>query len=141
MILIDSNVVIDLLQASGEWQEWSENAVVEASADDEIAISQIVVAEVAPRLGSLGGFIERIEQFGGSVLELTNEAAFDAGVAFNSYRARRRDGPDTVRLILPDFLIGGHAQTLGASILTRDPRFYSTYFPSVPLITPDEAST
>jgi predicted nucleic acid-binding protein len=141
MILIDSNVVIDLLQASGEWQEWSENAVVEASADDEIAISQIVVAEVAPRLGSLGGFIERIEQFGGSVLELSNEAAFDAGVAFHIYRASRRDGPDTVRSILPDFLIGGHAQTLGASILTRDPRFYRTYFPSVPLITPDKAST
>jgi predicted nucleic acid-binding protein len=139
MILIDSNVVIDLLQASGEWQEWSENAVVEASADYEIAISQIVVAEVAPRLGRLGAFIERIDQFGASVLELTNEAAFDAGVAFNNYRARRRDGQDTVRSIIADFLIGGHAQTLGATILTRDPRFYRTYFPSVPLITPDKA--
>jgi predicted nucleic acid-binding protein len=139
MILIDSNVVIDLLQASGEWQEWSENAVVEASADYEIAISQIVVAEVAPRLGSLGAFIEQIDQFGASVLELTNDAAFTAGVAFNDYRARRRDGQDSVRSIIADFLIGGHAQTIGATILTRDPRFYRTYFPSVPLITPDKA--
>jgi hypothetical protein len=26
-----------------------------------------------------------------------------------------------------------------ATILTRDPRFYRIYFPSVPLITPDKA--
>jgi predicted nucleic acid-binding protein len=140
VILIDSNVVIDLLQASGEWQEWSENAVVDASANSEIAISPVVVAEVAPRLGSLGAFIERIDQIGASIIELSNEAAFNAGVAFNNYRARRRDGQDGVRSIIADFLIGGQAETLGATILTRDPRFYRAYFPSVPLITPDTSS-
>jgi predicted nucleic acid-binding protein len=141
MILVDSNILIDLLQASGEWQEWSENAVVEASAGYEIAISPIIVAEVAPRLGSLAAFVEQIEAFGISIVELSNEAAFSAGVAFNQYRARRRQSQDGVRSILADFLIGGHAQTLNASILTRDPRFYRTYFPSVPLITPDKANT
>ena len=28
---------------------------------------------------------------------------------------------------------------LDATIITRDPRFYRSYFPSVPLITPDKA--
>jgi predicted nucleic acid-binding protein len=41
--------------------------------------------------------------------------------------------------VLADFFIGGHAQVAEATILTRDPRFYRTYFPSVPLITPDKA--
>jgi predicted nucleic acid-binding protein len=38
--------------------------------------------------------------------------------------------------VLPDFLIGAHAQTLGCPLLTRDTRKYSTYFPAVPLIAP-----
>ncbi len=139
MILIDSNVVIDLLGCGGEWQAWSENAVAEAGADDELGLSPVVVAEVAPRVGSLEEFIERIDRFGATVVELSNEAAYTAGTAFNVYRERRRVGNDTARSIIADFLIGGQAIVLEAAIVTRDPRFYRTYFPAVTLITPDLA--
>lgn len=139
MILIDSNVVIDLLGSGGEWQAWSENAVIEAGAGGELAVSPIVVAEVAPRVGSLAEFIERIERFGANIVDLSNEAAYASGTAFNIYRKRRRDGLESARSIIADFLIGGQALALEAGILTRDPRFYRTYFPSVRLITPDKA--
>ncbi len=140
MILIDSNVVIDLLGSGGEWQAWSENAVTEAGADGQLAVSPIVVAEVAPRVGSLDEFVERIDRFGATIVELSNEAAFAAGTAFNVYRERRRVGKETARSIIADFLIGGQAIALEAAIVTRDPRFYRTYFPKVPLITPDKAA-
>jgi predicted nucleic acid-binding protein len=39
--------------------------------------------------------------------------------------------------VLPDFLIGAHAVVRGYSILTRDPKGYRGYFPSVELITPE----
>src|SRR5258706_5129470 len=139
MILIDSNVVIDLLENGGEWEAWSENAVIEAGADDRLAVSPIVVAEVAPRVGNLNEFIERIERFGAIIVELSNEAAYAAGTAFNVYRERRRVGNETARSIIADFLIRGQAIVLEAAIVTRDPRFYRTYFPTVPLITPDKA--
>ena len=137
MILIDSNVIIDLFGNAGEWQTWSEQAVIQAGADDALVVSPIVVAEVAPRLGSLDGFVERIGRFGATVVALSNEAAFAAGEAFNVHRQRRRSGEDSARSIIADFLIGGQALALGATILTRDPRFYRSYFPLVPLITPE----
>lgn len=135
MILLDSNIVIDLMGSDASWRVWSSNAV--ASAQDDLAISPIVVAEVAPRLGSLDDFLERLARFGAIVSEFGNEAAYAAGTAFTVYRERRRQSGQTSSYVLPDFLIGGHAQVIAATILTRDPRFYRNYFPTVPLITPE----
>jgi predicted nucleic acid-binding protein len=137
VILLDSNVVIDLMGSDATWREWSSNAVANAGAVGELAVSPIVVAEVAPRLGSLEGFVERLSRFGATIVELSNEAAFAAGAAFNIYRERRRRTGAVGRSVLPDFLIGGQALTVSATVLTRDPRFYRAYFPTVPLITPD----
>ena len=38
--------------------------------------------------------------------------------------------------VLADFFIGAHAAVEGWPILTRDPRKYRRYFPSVELVTP-----
>ena len=140
MILIDSNVVIDMLSESGEWKKWSTDAVADAGADSPLAVTPVVVAEVAPRAGTLEKFLEGIGRFGVSVVELDSEAAFAAGTAFNIYRNRKREGTESTGSIIADFLIGGQALALQAAIVTRDPRFYRTYFPSVPLITPDKAT-
>lgn len=141
MILIDSNIIIDMMQNSGEWIDWSSATVEDAGTRDSIAVSPVVVAEVAPRVGTLAEFLERIGRFGATVVDLDNEAAYVAGTAFSVYRRRRRAGTDDARSIIADFLIGGQAQVLGATLITRDPRFYRTYFPTVPLITPTSPAT
>ena len=64
---------------------------------------------------------------------LPYEAAFLAGKAFLKYR--RRGGQRTAPL--PDFYIGAHAAVSGFRILTRDPRRYRTYFPTVDIISPE----
>ncbi len=138
MILVDSNIFIDFFSRDPVWAIPSRRALADASASETAAISQIVVAELAPQFSSLDEFLGWILAFDISVEELTNEAAFCGGKAFLEHRQRRRSGQDCSKSIIADFLIGGHAQILGASILTRDPRFYRTYFPSVPLITPEE---
>jgi len=66
------------------------------------------------------------------VTDLALEVSFLAGRAFVQYR--RRGGTRTN--VLPDFFIGAHAEFLSARLLTRDTRRYTTYFPSVPLISP-----
>jgi predicted nucleic acid-binding protein len=63
---------------------------------------------------------------------LPYEAGFLAGKAFLQYR--RRGGPKTAPL--PDFYIGAHAAVSDFRILTRDPRRYRAYFPTVDLIAP-----
>lgn len=137
MIFLDSNVVIDLLGDAEEWFTWSWNRVVEAGLDNDLAISPVVVAEVAPYLSGLDDFLERTSRFGAKVEDLTIEAAYAAGSAFRTYRKRRRAKPGVAKSIIADFLIGGQALVQGATIITRDPRFYRTYFPTVPLITPE----
>jgi predicted nucleic acid-binding protein len=41
--------------------------------------------------------------------------------------------------VLPDFFIRAHAVAAGLSLLTRDPRRYRSYFPTLELITPGDA--
>ena len=62
---------------------------------------------------------------------------FLAGRAFNRYRRAGgvRASP------LPDFYIGAHAATDGLTLVTRDVGRYRTCFPSVKLVTPDNASS
>ncbi|MFY7835554.1 MAG: type II toxin-antitoxin system VapC family toxin [Novosphingobium sp.] len=136
MILVDSNVLIDIIADDPAWADWSLEQVVAASQTQDIAYNDVVVAEIAPGMASLQAFQQEMERITVGYEVFTQQAAYFAGLAFRQYRAVRK-GSDTPKLPLPDFLIGGHAQSLGAAILTRDARFYRSYFPTVPLITPE----
>ncbi len=134
MILADSNILIDVISKDPVWLSWSLDQL-DGRHQSTISINQTVVAEVAPRFGSLASFVLEIEAWGISISEYGADAAFAAGTAFIRYKRNRGKGAPP--LPLPDFFIGGHAQILGATILTRDPRFYRAYFPDVPLIAPE----
>ena len=66
-------------------------------------------------------------------LALPWEAAF---LAAKVYLAYRRSG-GTRTSALPDFFIGAHAAVESLPILTRDPRRYRTYFPTLTVHAPD----
>lgn len=136
MILIDSNVIIDIIECDPVWMEWSYHQVATAGAAGSVAINSVVIAETAPNSSSLEVFTDAIKEMGILFEPICERSAYQAGVAFQKYRARRL--PVKAKSIIADFLIGGHAQTLEATILTRDPRFYRTYFPTVPLLTPSK---
>ena len=136
VILVDSNILIDVIEGDPDWRAWSLNRIVELSAQQVLAVNEIAIAEVAPYMGSLLAFYGELGNLDIMFESLNDEAAFCSGIAFKSYLSRRDKIPP--KSILPDFLIGGHAQCLGATILTRDPRFYRRYFPTVPLITPSK---
>jgi predicted nucleic acid-binding protein len=99
-----------------------------------LAINALIYAEV-----SIG--YERVEEMEQAIPSATfrreplpYEAAFLAGKAFLQYR--RRGGLRTSPL--PDFYIGAHAAVSNFRLLTRDPRRYRAYFPTVDLIVPKE---
>ena len=139
MILVDSNILIDVADDDPIWGNWSATMLAEAAGDGVSVFNQVVVAEFGQRFPSLDALFAFGDSVGVSYAGFDDAAAFQAGKAFAAYRRNR--GPDAARVPLPDFFIGGHAQTAGATILTRDPRFYRTYFPTVPLITPDRAES
>jgi len=136
VILVDSNVLIDVLDRDAQWFEWSAANINRAVYGAYLFVNPIVIGEMAPRFESLDQLSVLLSTMLISVEPLKPEGAFLAGRAFEVHRARKQ--PGVAKAILADFLIGGHAQSVGATILTRDPRFYRSYFSGVPLITPSK---
>lgn len=126
MILVDANVLIDVFNRDSDWFDWSRGQIGGLTSSTTLAVNPVVVSEVAWSFERLDGLVQLLADM---------LIGFEPLDAHAGYRERR--GPDTPKLPLPDFLIGGHAQALGAAILTRDARFYRRYFPTVPLITPE----
>ena len=132
MILLDANVILDIWDDDPVWYTWSSEQVRIQSFVDELAIDPIVYAEISPRFSTSAHLDEKLEDLGVIVIGIPRRAAFLAGKAYVQYR--RQSG--TKSNVLPDFFIGAHAAVLGCSLLTRDTRRYSAYFPMVNLITP-----
>lgn len=126
------NVLLDLVGEESVWSDWSMSALHEARQRGALLMNDIVYAEASGRFADrsiLDGALESLEV---EMRPIDRAALFAAGQAHRRYR--ENDGP---RLsILPDFIIGAHAQALGCPLLTRDVRRYRTYFPDVRLITP-----
>ena len=132
MILVDSNVIVDVLTKDLVWQAWSEAALRDVADRDDLAINPIIYAEIASGFVTMGELDRHIGPDRFRRLSLPYEAGYVAGRAFLEYR--RRGGVRTSPL--PDFYIGAHAAVSGLSLLTRDARRYAGYFPKVRLISP-----
>jgi len=131
-VLVDSNVLLDLLEDDPLWYEWSSRHLQLAADTSTLIINPVIYAEV-----SIG--FQRIEEVE-EALRLDSferrpipwEAAFLTGKCFMRYRKLGgiRRSP------LPDFFICAHAAVGGLTLLTRDAPRYRTYFPSLSLIAP-----
>lgn len=132
MILVDSNVIIDVVARDPIWADWSRRQL-NAATTDEIAINEIVYAEISAGYPTHRDVELFLSKSGLELIHTPRRALFLAGKAFHRYR---RSGGTRVG-VLPDFFIGAHAIVSDAKLLTRDPRLYRTYFPGISLITPD----
>lgn len=133
MILVDTNVVVDILAADPRWSEWSALAFETAAAKDEVAINDPVYAELAAGYEDANTLEAALTGLGLPLLRIPVAALFLAGQAFRKYR--RAGGPRSN--VLPDFFIGAHAAVTNATLLTRDAKRIRSYFPKVSLIAPD----
>ena len=132
MILVDSIVLIDVMQDDPVWADWSAAQLQRARATQKLAINVVILAELSVNYETLAEIKVVLDAVGIVTKALPEEAAFAAGHAFVKYR--RRKGIKTG--VLPDFLIGAHAQASGYTLLTRDVARYKTYFPDLALIHP-----
>ncbi len=134
MLLVDTNVILDVIQNDPQWAAWSQAQMDATSLKFTLMINPVIYAELSIAYRR----IEELESMLGSsrlrMEPIPREALFLAGRAFLKYRQQRGTGTG----VLPDFFIGAHAAVAGIPILTRDVRRYSNYFPSLELIAPDE---
>ena len=132
MILVDTNVLLDVLQDDPVWAEWSLEQLENASVVDRLAINDVIYAELSIAFARVEELEDVLEQTGLYVEPMPREALFLAAKAFIAYR--RAAG--SKQQLLPDFFVGAQAAVLGCPLLTRDARRYRTYFPTVQLVSP-----
>ena len=132
MILVDSNIWIDLIQKDPVWMDWSLAEVQKVRAQKRAVINPVIYAELAPTYDEPAALDKFLSAAKVTMKPLSRAAAYTAGRAFLRYRQKR----GTKTGVLPDFFIGAQAQTEGWTILTRDVSRYATYFPDVQLIVP-----
>jgi predicted nucleic acid-binding protein len=132
VLLVDTNVLIDVLERDPAWADWSVQQLRNQAQVHELAINPVIYAELSLAFESMQALDTAIDDMGLKFHELPRAALFLAGRAHLTYR--RDHGPRGT--VLADFFIGAHAAVHGCGILTRDVRRYRGYFPRVPLISP-----
>jgi len=131
--LVDTNILLDLLDVGSEWEQWSRTRLFEARSRGAVVVNPIIYAEMAagfdtePQLESALAPSRFLRE------DLPFAAAYVAGRAFVQYR---RSGGEK-RSPLPDFYICAHALVMRHALLTRDRARYATYFPALEIISPE----
>ncbi|MCX7139510.1 MAG: type II toxin-antitoxin system VapC family toxin [Proteobacteria bacterium] len=133
MLLVDTNVLVDVLENDPEWADWSIGQLRAQAKIQRLAINPIIYSELSLTFSTVEALDRTIDSLGLTMIDVPRPALFLAGKAFLRYR--RQGG--TKSNVLGDFFIGAHAAVSGHAILTRDTRRFASYFPSVKLVTPD----
>ncbi len=132
MLLVDTNVLVDVLQDDPQWADWSIGQLRAQAKVHELAINPVIYAEISLSFATLEALDRAVAKLGLAMREVPRPALFLAGKAFAQYR-KRGGGKAQV---LPDFFIGAHATVEGWPLLTRDASRFRTYFPSLRVLAP-----
>jgi predicted nucleic acid-binding protein len=132
LIVVDTNVILDISGNDGSWRNWSIEQLAVALQDGPAVINEVVFAELCSHQTDVTAVETLISGLGLKLMPMSPRALFFAGKAYVQYR---RSGGTKLN-VLPDFFVGAQATDLGASLLTRDARRYRTYFPQLELIAP-----
>ena len=108
------------------------NSLIWRTAQDQLAINDIVYAELSIGYERMQELDAMIRSAGLVNAAMPRPALFLAGQAFQRCRAAggRKTG------VLPDFFVGAHAVIAGTVLITRDAARYRSYFPGIMLVAP-----
>jgi len=132
MTLVDSNVLLDIVTDGQVWADWSQAQLERAALTGPLIINDVVYAEISTRFTSVEAVDKTLLDLSVDVAPIPRSALFLAGKAYLQYRA----GGGVRTGVLADFFIGAHAAVEKLPLLTRDPRRYQSYFPTVAVIAP-----
>ncbi len=132
MVLVDTNILVDVLQNDPQWAEWSIAQLRAQAKLHALTINPIIYAELSLSFSTLEALDDVVTTMDLELREIPRPALFLAAKAFAQYR--RRGGSKAQ--VLPDFFIGAHAAVEGWPLLTRDASRFRTYFPTLEVVGP-----
>ena len=132
MLLVDTNVLVDVLQNDAQWADWSIAQLRAQAQLHALAINPVIYAELSLSFSTFEALDRVVATMELAMHEVPRPALFLAGKAYLQYR--RRGGAKAQ--LLPDFFIGAHAAVEGWPLLTRDASRFRTYFPSLEVVAP-----
>ncbi len=132
MVLVDTNVLVDVLQDDPQWAPWSIGQLRAQASIHQLTINPIIYAEMSLSFSTLEGLDGAVSTLALELREIPRPALFLAAKAYAQYR--RRGG--SKQQVLPDFFIGAHAAVEGWPLLTRDAARFKTYFPTLQVVAP-----
>lgn len=132
MLLVDTNVLVDVLQNDPQWADWSIAQLRAQAKLHALVINPVIYAELSLSFSTFEALDRVVATMELALHEVPRPALFLAGKAYLQYR--RRGGAKA--RVLPDFFIGAHAAVEGWPLLTRDASRFRTYFPRLEVIAP-----
>jgi predicted nucleic acid-binding protein len=135
IIAVDTNIITGLWLEDDPFSDMAEEALEKASKQGSLMIVAAVYAELLATPGKsrvwLDGFLDDV---GIKIDWVIKETIWlEAGQSYALYaERRRREGKESPRRILADFLIGAHAFRQADKLLTSD-AWYKTNFPKLKL--------
>jgi len=132
MLLVDTNVLVDVLQDDPPWAEWSIAQMRAQASIHQLVINPVIYAEVSLSFTTVEALERVVATLALELREIPRPALFLAAKAFAQYRKR---GGSKLQ-VLPDFFIGAHAAVQGWPLLTRDASRFRTYFPTLEIVAP-----
>ena len=132
MLIVDTNVLLDVLHDDPQWAQWSIGQLRAQAQAHGLVINAVIYAEISLSFTTLEALDAVVARMALDVQEIPKAALFLAGKAFAQYR-RRGGGKAQV---LPYFFIGAHAAVNGWPLLTRDASRFRTYFPGLSVLAP-----
>jgi predicted nucleic acid-binding protein len=131
MILVDSNIILDILTEDPNWYDWSASTLETLAEDNKLIINDVIYSEISISFR----YIEELEEVLTNsfiIQPIPKEALFLAGKVFIKYK----NAGGVKQSTLPDFFIGAHASILDIPLLTRDKKGYKNNFPNLKIICP-----
>ena len=128
---VDTSVLIAITKAEQGAHEWT-NLLAQAQAAGDLVACDVVAAEFFALLMDRVKFDRTFRGLGIAFSPTSLESALLAGRLFRQYR--RLGGPR--EHLVPDFLIGAHAQRQADQIAAIDRGYLRRYFPRLKVLKP-----
>lgn len=131
---IDTNILIDIFGADPKFGEKSSQAVRKCMQEGALSACEVVWVETATVFTDQNEFQQAMELLDIRFSPLTLEASLIAAQTWQQYRK----AGGTRSRVVADFLIGAHALTSCARLLTRERGFFRKYFDSLLIFDPSD---